>query len=158
MSTSILPRQKKFARKLYDGLLFSTVVVVLLLSFTGVIFPHNTYIQCNDPYISHGYYKDTISVATLISISIIVPFIVMVIVEWINFLNRPIPSPFKRSFKRSYSLFSWYFIGNLFSLCIVEILKSAVSEPRPNFMSTCSPNLTEEVYGFTLLTKIVLIL
>ncbi|KAB7507842.1 Phospholipid phosphatase 1, partial [Armadillidium nasatum] len=121
------------------------VVVVLLLSFTGVIFPHNTYIQCNDPSISHDYYKDTISVAALISISIIVPFLVMVIVEWINFLHRPIPSPFKRSFKRSYSLFSWYFIGNLFSLCIVEILKSTVSEPRPNFMSTCSPNLTEEV-------------
>lgn len=57
--------------------LFSTVSVLMLLSLLGLIPNQTIGFYCNDPKISHKFTGDTISMALLLAITILLPLLVV---------------------------------------------------------------------------------
>ncbi|KAK7080927.1 hypothetical protein SK128_011348 [Halocaridina rubra] len=124
------------------GLICGASLTVTLLGF---IPPLDATVSCSDDSIRLPYLPDTISVAMLLTIALLIPFITMTITEY---LNPPVHS------YKNYSLgqcvrTSWHyigdlFVGGLFMFVINDFMKIFTSEARPSFWSSCSPDVSNE--------------
>ncbi|XP_050704277.1 phospholipid phosphatase 2-like isoform X2 [Eriocheir sinensis] len=126
------------------GWLFTAGLLVLLL---GVVAPSHTTISCKDTSIRRDVKKDTVNIGTLFTISLIVPFFVMTLIEYLvppSTQTPPGTTPIRASLRRGWRYFTDLFVGVLFTYFFTDLLKTSVGEARPNFWNTCKPNLTEE--------------
>lgn len=107
-------------------------IAVGFIEFNVIPSPRIGY-YCRDPSISHPFYGDTITAATLIVGSILAPLVVLVLLEFR-----------RKNQKQSLILiWTWYkemLVGMVGTLMITEVMKLVVGEPRPHFITTCSPD------------------
>lgn len=100
------------------------------LSYKG---PQGFY--CKDPSLSFPFRGDTITIAALLVVAIIIPLLLFVTVETIR------EEPFWRTKARVIWIwFKHYLIFMYINLLLVEAAKVAVGEHRPHFLTTCVPD------------------
>ncbi|KAK3881198.1 hypothetical protein Pcinc_014351 [Petrolisthes cinctipes] len=137
---------RRALRTSFDLFLYATVAGCLIVTALGILTPPFTVVSCDDPTIRRSYERDTISVVTLLSIGLFLPFFVMTIIEWAlppsDLENNK--SPLRLAVSQGWSYTSDLFVGGLFMYFLTDATKVAVGEPRPNFWETCRPNITLE--------------
>lgn len=113
----------------------------------GLIPTVQTGFYCDDPKISHKFRGDTISITTLLTFTILVPFIGLWVIESCCYSidDYDVSKSAKhRSLIGARQAFYWYwefFVGLVMVLVVTEVAKSLVGEPRPHFLDTCRPDL-----------------
>lgn len=132
-------------RKLGWAILAGLAVMLL-----GVVSPSHTTISCSDPLIHREIRKETVPISLLFTLSFIVPFFKMLIVEWVvPPASSPTPSktPLRAGLRRARRYLGDLFVGGLFMYFTTDLIKTVVGEARPNFWALCQPNLTEHQCG-----------
>ncbi|KAK8373927.1 hypothetical protein O3P69_011254 [Scylla paramamosain] len=132
-------------RKLGWAILAGLAVMLL-----GVVSPSHTTISCSDPLIHREIRKETVPISLLFTLSFIVPFFKMLIVEWVvPPASSPTPSktPLRAGLSRARRYLGDLFVGGLFMYFTTDLIKTVVGEARPNFWALCQPNLTEHQCG-----------
>lgn len=145
------------------------VLVVSLLSYIGLFPIDKQGFYCNDETIRYDYRGDTIRMWVLLAVTIAVPVLVIMFVEYWrhcvtaedNYLLPTVStidpktssSDNKRSlvdraawmasyFRCCAGVYGTYFYGMVCLFALVEFLKIAVGELRPHFLDTCKPDFS----------------
>ncbi|XP_058804747.1 phospholipid phosphatase homolog 1.2 homolog isoform X7 [Phymastichus coffea] len=119
-----------------------TVSLIMLLGELGWIPNQKVGFYCNDPKISFKFTGDSISMATLLVVSIVVPALVVWAVEWCCYSPDSYKSLECGSSSRSRQFWAWYgyySLGWWYLIFVVEVIKVVVGEPRPHFFDSCRP-------------------
>lgn len=97
---------------------------------------------CGDPKIAHKFTGDTINIKVLLSVTLILPLILICGVEWGCHGAQGYA-------KRGSSRWAWllqsllwyreYLSGLLIVFFLTDVAKVLVGEPRPHFLDTCKP-------------------
>ncbi|XP_038053656.1 phospholipid phosphatase 1-like [Patiria miniata] len=158
--------------------ILSNFLIIILCSLPGLILefavtspsvPFQRGIYCNDENLRYPFSKNTISTSLAVVLSLGIPFIGMVIVEWLLFrrykalgeLARDVPMyrgtkvlclkvhSFIVAFASAYVPFLFACGINL---SVTNALKFMVGRLRPHFLTICQPNLTAlhctDEYGY----------
>ncbi|XP_011697711.1 PREDICTED: lipid phosphate phosphohydrolase 1-like isoform X2 [Wasmannia auropunctata] len=133
---------------------FAVVCVLLgILEFNTTPYQQIGFL-CNDPKISFKFTGDTISFALLLSLSIILPLIVIWIAEYLCYSADSYESASCYGSTRGRQIWRWYghYGSGITSLTfVIEIMKLLIGEPRPHFLDTCKPreavNCTDEYFN-----------
>ncbi|XP_065569558.1 putative phosphatidate phosphatase [Artemia franciscana] len=124
-----------------------SMIILLVCTYSGVIPAKTAGFYCNDLSIKHIYKGDTVGTMELLAIIFAVPFFFFFFIERFQIQNgqRVMDSVLlKRAFDRTVAIYRTYFVGQVFVMTAVEVSKTIISEPRPHFLDTCKPNITEE--------------
>lgn len=126
-------------------LALSVVVILAVLEFCAVPYQQIGF-YCNDPKISFKFEGDTVTIAILISGSVLIPIAVMWIVEHSCHSRDSYDTVLGRPSSRQRQLWLWYChytIGAVTLLFICDVMKILIGEPRPHFLDTCRPREAE---------------
>ncbi|XP_076647460.1 phospholipid phosphatase 1 isoform X2 [Halictus rubicundus] len=136
------------------GNLYNLFVVLLAVLEFGTVPQQRIGFYCNDPKISLKFRGDTISLALLLSGSILVPFLVMWIAEYICHPADSYDTTLGSAGSRAKQVWLWYghyAIGIIALTIICDVMKTLIGEPRPHFLDTCKPreavNCTDQYVG-----------
>lgn len=118
---------------------YFSVIILITLTELGIIPQRKTGFYCNDTSLSFEYTGDTISMTLLLS-TIPLAFFFIWITEIIYYEPKIKQSQFKTTIISSLIVFREYFIGMIFNIICLEILKLLFGELRPHFFDTCKPD------------------
>ncbi|KAK7080928.1 hypothetical protein SK128_011349 [Halocaridina rubra] len=126
------------------------VAAFLVVSLLGLVPPTHTRVSCHDESIKRPYHPNTVSVGVLITVSVVIPIIVITALECllrpVNCpLNGPRESPLRLGLERSRRYSFNLLIGALFTYFTNDLLKILTGEPRPLFWHVCAPNISDDL-------------
>ncbi|XP_043666466.1 phospholipid phosphatase 1-like isoform X3 [Vespula pensylvanica] len=127
---------------LIDILIALTVIVLMGLLEFGK-FPRNQIgFLCNDPKLSFKFMGDTISVLVLLSVTTLMPIVVMWVTEYTCHARNCYDKETECNESRLKQVWFWYghyTIGIVALVVGCSIMKVVIGEPRPHFFDTCQP-------------------
>ncbi|XP_045119409.1 phospholipid phosphatase 1-like [Portunus trituberculatus] len=129
-----------------NWLIYLSVFAGLAVLLLGVVAPSHTTITCSDPLIHREVKKETVPISLLFTLSFIVPFFKILIVEWVMppaSPSAPSKTPLRVGLRRAWRYLGDLFVGCLFMYFTTDLIKTVVGEARPNFWALCQPNLTD---------------
>ncbi|XP_050440397.1 phospholipid phosphatase 3-like isoform X2 [Adelges cooleyi] len=123
-----------------DFMLLLLVLIAMCLVESGKI-PHLQSIGffCGDPKISYKYRGDTVKPHVLILVTLVIPFLTVVIAEYYMRDQRKFDSGPYEWLKESLRWYRQYILGLIFVFFITDVGKVLIGEPRPHFLDTCRP-------------------
>ncbi|XP_043666459.1 phospholipid phosphatase 1-like isoform X1 [Vespula pensylvanica] len=117
------------------------IVLMGLLEFGK--FPRNQIgFLCNDPKLSFKFMGDTISVLVLLSVTTLMPIVVMWVTEYTCHARNCYDKETECNESRLKQVWFWYghyTIGIVALVVGCSIMKVVIGEPRPHFFDTCQP-------------------
>lgn len=124
------------------------VLALIGLFELGIIPNRKAGFFCNDAAISFDYTGETVTSLILMTTIFIIPIGVFMITEYIFTPNEiPLSDRTMRAFLKSSWLFKTYLYGFMMNLCIVEVMKGIVGNPRPVFFALCQPDTAKTCNG-----------
>ncbi|XP_053989535.1 phospholipid phosphatase 1-like isoform X1 [Hylaeus volcanicus] len=127
---------------LLDIFLALTVIVILALLEFGTVPQQRIGFYCNDPKISFKFLGDTISISLLLTVSLLLPLVVMFLVEYLCHPENSYTTTSGCSGSRVKQVWFWYghyLIGTVCLIFLCDVMKTLIGEPRPHFLDTCKP-------------------
>ncbi|XP_067002703.1 phospholipid phosphatase 1 isoform X2 [Anabrus simplex] len=122
------------------------LVTVLALTEFGLIPNKQSGFYCDDPKITFVFRGDTISLSTLLTGTICIPFIVLWLVETccFQFDEYEVCKSIKRrsavGIRQALVWYREFLLGLGLVLFVTDVSKLLVGEPRPHFLDTCRPD------------------
>ncbi|XP_063894360.1 phospholipid phosphatase 2-like isoform X1 [Helicoverpa armigera] len=113
----------------------------------GVIPNHKAGFYCNDPALSFPFNGDTVTSQVLVSTLLIMPIVIVAITEYIFLAADFSQSRILQTCKNTFYLYRTYVYGLLINLCVVEVMKGLVGNPRPTFFDLCEPDAAKTCKG-----------
>ncbi|XP_050674641.1 putative phosphatidate phosphatase isoform X3 [Leptidea sinapis] len=145
--SSCLKTSNKWLWRLAIDIPLLTLVLALVVLFElGVLPHHKNGFYCNDPALSHKFTGDSVSMQFLVFTILILPMALIFIAECIlqnSFSTRLFESPTKTMLH----IYRSYIYGLFFNLCVIEVMKGLVGNPRPTFFDICEPDKAKTCNG-----------
>jgi len=126
-----------------DLLLYSSIVVVLFLSFIGKLPFEFGYFNCNDTSIRLEKRPSSVGLMPLLIFYFLLPLIAIFISEaFYSFENQEGNAKLKllTSLKKVHHLYVRYFLWATLNILLNDMTKIIVAVPRPHFIETCIPD------------------
>ncbi|XP_015180219.1 PREDICTED: lipid phosphate phosphohydrolase 1-like isoform X2 [Polistes dominula] len=117
------------------------IVLMGLLEFGNI--PRNKIgFFCNDPKLSFKFTGDTVSVAVLLTVTAVMPGLVMWVIECASHTTNSYDTETNSNNSRLKQVWFWYshYTIGIITLAVgCNVMKIVIGEPRPHFFHTCQP-------------------
>ncbi|KAI4499952.1 hypothetical protein M0802_004822 [Mischocyttarus mexicanus] len=128
-------------------ILIDVLIALIVFALMGLLefgnIPRNQIgFFCNDPKLSFEFTGDTVSVAVLLSVTAVMPIIVMWVIECASHASDSYETETVTNNSRLKQVWFWYshYLIGITSLAVgCNVMKIVIGEPRPHFFHTCQP-------------------
>ncbi|XP_064292627.1 phospholipid phosphatase 1-like [Plodia interpunctella] len=129
---------------------FASVAAICILLEVGALPSRRSGFTCNDPALSFPYTGDTFSISLVATVTVIVPFLIMWVVETIQHRDDEYSLKTNKlvtTAKTAGLMYRDYIYGAVVTLTVLEVVKCVIGSPRPTFFDLCEPDKAKTCNG-----------